>query len=125
MADYKTEVLELVNNPNCTFYKLYVDGKCDFDEFMEEIERNIADMKSMGAILNFMDALSATLLPGTKYNYIHDNRRKDLYEFKKRNLRVYVIDQRPDIYVVMGGYKANQKKDIAKFKERVKDFPHK
>ncbi len=123
MAQYTTEILELANNPNYTYYKLYVDGKCDFETFYEEIAKNVSDMKSMAAIIAYMDSLSAQILPGTIYNYIHDSRRKDLYEFKKKNLRVYVIDQRPNIYVVMGGYKGNQKKDIAKLKERVREFP--
>ena len=123
MAEYKTEVLELVNNPSYTYYKLYVDGKCNFDEFYEEVAHNVADMKSMAASIAYMDLLSAQLLPSTIYNYIHDNRRTDIYEFKKKNLRVYVIDQRPNIYVVMGGYKGNQKRDIANLKEKVKEFP--
>lgn len=125
MAEYKTEILELVNNPNYTYYKLYVDGRCNFDEFYSEVARNVADMKNMTAIIAYMDSLSAHLLPSIIYNYIHDNGRKDLYEFKKKNLRVYVIDQRPNIYVVMGGYKGNQKRDIANLKEKVKEFPKK
>lgn len=125
MAEYKTEILKLVNNPNYTYYKLYVDGKCNFDEFYNEVARNVADMKSMTAIIAYMDSLSAQMLPSTIYNYIHDNGRSDLYEFKKKNLRVYVIDQRPNIYVVMGGYKGSQKRDIANFKEKVKEFPQK
>ena len=123
MAEYETEILKLVNNPNYTFYKLHVDGKCNFDEFYEEVAHNVADMKSMAAIIAYMDSLSAQLLPSTIYNYIHDKARTDLYEFKKKNLWIYVIDQRPNIYVVMGGYKGNQKRDIANLKEKVKDFP--
>lgn len=123
MAKYKTEILDLVNNPNYTYYKLYVDGKCNFDEFYEEIAHNVADLKNMAAIVRYMDALSAQLLPSTMYNYIHDKKRTDLYEFKKKNIRVYVIDQRPSIYVVMGGYKSSQKRDIANLKEKVKEFP--
>lgn len=123
MTEYRKEILDIINNPDCTFYKLYVDGKCDFDEFYNNISRNLADRKSMDIIVYYMDSLSARLLPSTIYNHIIDNNRIDLYEFKKNNLRVYVIDQRPNIYVVMGGYKNKQKQDIAKFKNRVKDFP--
>ena len=82
MANYKTEIFEVTNNPQYTYYKLYVDGKCAFDDFLDEI--------------------------------------------KKNNIRVYVIDQRPDIYIVMGGYKRDQKKkDIPRLIRKTKDFPKK
>ena len=125
MSEYKTEILEIVNNSNYIYYKLYVDGKCAFDEFLKEVSRNVADKKNLEGIIAYMDFLNAQLLHNTIYNHIQDNDRTDLYEFKKKNLRVYVIDQRPEIFVVMGGYKVNQKKDIAKLKNRVKDFPQK
>lgn len=125
MTEYETEIWDVINNPNYTFYKLHVNGKCSFDEFYNEIVNNVANKKSMIAIIAYMDMLSAQLLPRTIYNHIKDNDRHDLYEFKKNNLRVYVIDQRPDIYVVMGGYKKNQKNDIANFKNKVKDFQNK
>ncbi len=125
MSEYKTEILEIVNNPNYIYYKLYVDGKCAFDEFLKEVSRNVADRKNLEGIIAYMDFLNAQLLHNTIYNHIQDNERTDLYEFKKKNLRVYVIDQRPEIFVVMGGYKVNQQKDIAKLKNKVKDFPQK
>ena len=123
MTEYDKAIFDLVNNPNYTFYKLYVDGKCDFDKFLDDINKNIADKKSFTAIINYMDSLSARLLSSKMYNHIHDNERADLYEFKKNDLRVYVIDQRPNIYIVMGGHKKEQKKDIAKFKNKTKNFP--
>lgn len=126
MADYKTEIFEVTNNPQYTYYKLYVDGKCAFDDFLDEIKKNVADMKNMKAIIAYMDSLSAQLLPSTIYNYIENGDRTDLYEFKKNNIRVYVIDQRPDIYIVMGGYKRDQKKkDIPRLIRKTKDFPKK
>lgn len=126
MTDYRAELFELTNNPKCTFYKLFVDGKCEFDDFIEEIKKNIADKRNMDAIIAYMDSLSAQLLPSTIYNYIKSGERTDLYEFKKKNLRVYVIDHRPDIYIVMGGYKSTQKKkDIPRLIRKTKDFPKK
>ena len=125
MTEYRTEIFDLVNNPDCTFYKLYVDGKCAFDDFLEEVMRNVADCKSMKAIIAYMDSINARLLPATIYNYIQSGERNDLHEFKKRNLRVYVIDQKPNIYIVMSGYKDNQKKDIKNLVAKTKDFPKK
>lgn len=126
MTDYRTELFDLTNNPNYTYYRLFVDGKCEFDDFLEEVNKNVADKKNMDAIIAYMDSLSAQLLPSTIYNYIESGERHDLYEFKKKNLRVYVIDQRPNIYIVMGGYKSTQKKkDIPRLIRKTKDFPNK
>lgn len=108
-----------------TYYKLYVNNKCYFDEFYEEVMDRVNEKKDMDAIVSLMDDLGAQMLPSVKFNYIHDPKRNDLYEFKKNKLRVYVIKQKPCIYVVMGGYKNNQKADIEKFKKRIKDFPKK
>lgn len=90
MSDYETKPYEDVNNPQYKFYKLYVDGVCQFDQFLDDIE---------------------------------DSRRNDLFEFKKDRLRVYVIKQKPDIYIVVGGFKGSQKKDIKLLKSLIKDFP--
>ncbi len=121
--EYKTEILDIVNNPAYTYYKLYVNDKCYFDKFYDEVLKNIADSDDMASIVSVMDRLNAKeMLPKSLFNHIKDAKMHDLYEFKKNRLRVYVIKQDPNIYVVMGGYKPNQKQDIANFKKRVKDF---
>ena len=61
--------------------------------------------------------------PKTKFNHIEDERRSDIFEFKKDRLRVYVIKQKPNFFVVIGGYKGTQKKDINVLKSKIKDFP--
>lgn len=126
MPEYSTKLFDLTNNPNYTYYRLFVDGKCEFDDFLQEVNKNVADKKNMNAIIAYMDSLSAQLLPSIIYNHIESGERHDLYEFKKKNLRVYVIDQRPNIYIVMGGYKSTQKKkDIQRLIRKTKDFPNK
>lgn len=126
MSEYSTKLFDLTNNPNYTYYRLFVDGKCEFDDFLQEVNKNVADKKNMNAIIAYMDSLSAQLLPSIIYNHIESGERHDLYEFKKKNLRVYVIDQRPNIYIVMGGYKSTQKKkDIPRLIRKTKDFPNK
>ena len=126
MPEYSTKLFDLTNNPNYTYYRLFVDGKCEFDDFLQEVNKNVADKKNMNAIIAYMDSLSAQLLPSIIYNHIESGERHDLYEFKKKNLRVYVIDQRPNIYIVTGGYKSTQKKkDIPRLIRKTKDFPNK
>ncbi len=61
--------------------------------------------------------------PATKFNHIEDSQRSDMFEFKKDRLRIYVIKQKPDIYIVVGGFKGTQKKDIKLLKSLIKDFP--
>lgn len=121
--EYKTELLDIVNNPNYTYYKLYVDDKCLFDEFVEEVSRSVKNMKELKTIYAYMDFLGAQLLPKEKFNSIEDGKRSDLFEFKTKHLRVYIILDKPYVYVVAGGYKVTQDKDIARFKKRIKGFP--
>ena len=71
-----------------------------------------------------MDSLTDQIrLPRTKFNHIDDNNRSDIFEFKKDRLRVYVIKQKPNVFIVIGGFKGNQKKDINILKSRIKNFP--
>lgn len=121
--EYKTEILETINNQSLTFYKLYVDDKCYFDEFVEEISDNERYTKELATIYAYMDFLGSHLLPEKKFNIIEGCGRSDLFEFKTKHLRVYVILVKPSVYVVAGGYKITQKKDIARLKKRIAGFP--
>ena len=125
MTEYKTEVLDIVKNPSYTYYKLYVNDRCYFEDFYNEVMEDVKGSNDMASIVGLMENLGAQLLPAAKFNHIHDAKRSDLFEFKKNKLRVYVIKQEPVISVVMGGHKNEQKSDIAKLKKRVKDFPKK
>lgn len=124
MSDFSTCPYEDVNNPQYRFYKLYIDGVCQFDDFIEEIERNKSDQKLFNQIVRYMDSISDQIrFPKTKFNHIESNDRSDIFEFKKDHLRVYVIKQKPNFFIVIGGYKNTQKKDIKNLKSRIKDFP--
>lgn len=124
MCKYSTQPYEDVNNPQYTFYKLYIDGVCQFDDFLKDLERNANDKKLFYYILRYMDGITDQIrYPKTKFNHIEDERRSDIFEFKKDRLRVYVIKQKPNFFVVIGGYKGTQKKDINVLKSKIKDFP--
>ncbi len=93
------------------------------DSLMKEIETNAQLKKDFAAIVRYMEMLSdRILLPKEKFRHIESDERSDLFEFKKGILRIYVIKQKPDVYVVCGGLKTNQKKDIQSFKKKIKDF---
>lgn len=123
MKDFKTERFDLVQNNQYNFYKLYVDGVCQFDTFMSEIESNKRYMDWFGYIIRFMEAISDQfILKEHQFRHIESNDRNDIFEFKKELLRVYIVKQKPNIYIIFGGFKANQSNDIKKVKKLVNEF---
>jgi hypothetical protein len=64
-------------------------------------------------------------LPPTKFRHIVGGKydRKDVYEFKSKHLRVYTLKVQPDFYIVLGGYKKGQEKDIAKIFNQFNQLP--
>lgn len=69
-----------------------------------------------------MELLGALPLPESKHRIIKDAEQRDIWEFKKNNIRVYVVKTMKEVYIVMGGYKADQKRDIERVKRRVQQF---
>lgn len=70
-----------------------------------------------------MDSLSpSNLLPKTKFWSIKCKKCKNVYEFKKNDIRVYVILERPDVFVILGAYKSNQDLDIKKIDKLFNGF---
>lgn len=120
---FVSEILELIHNPYYTFYKLRINGKCQFDEFLEKVNSVAIDKKTIYSLIALMDSFGMHKLPKTKFRQINVSPpRTDVFEFKKNNLRIYVILQKPDVYVVMGGYKNTQKQDVAVLGKRLKGF---
>ena len=116
-------MLEIVNNENgFVFYKLLIDDICHFDIFVEKLKNLPRDLKSLDSIYAYMDMFSKTLLPRSKFRSIKNVERKDIFEFKKDNIRVYVILQQPSVYVVAGGFKKDQKRDIGKLVKQIRNF---
>ena len=125
---YNIEKFELVKNQHFYFYVVSIDEKNQFKSFLEKVEKNTLDLKSLYKILSIMDYISPyTKLPKEKFRHIepsNDKERNDLYEFKDKSLRVYVIFQIPSIYIIRGGWKKDQAKDISKLKRKTKEFPN-
>lgn len=123
MAVFSTELLEIVNNENgFVFYKLLIDDICHFDCFVEGLKRFPREMKSLYSIFAYMDMFSSRKIPESKFRNIKNANRKDVFEFKKDNIRVYVILQNPEVYVITGGFKKNQKNDVERIVRQVKNF---
>ncbi len=121
MADCRFEEYDIIHNNAYTFYKLHENGKCQFDEFCSEIEREKECLGDLKSIIALMEQFSPQIqLPHKKFRHIEDKNFHDIFEFKKNKLRVYVVKQKPNIYIILGGYKKNQKKDIVKLKDKIK-----
>lgn len=128
---YSIQKFDIVHNQKCHFYKLLIDGKCQFDEFASEAEKIAINKKCLANIYSRMDSFDPDLkLPKEKFNHIEGekNNRKDVYEFKKNQLRVYVILIKPNVYVVYGAIKKgkkDQQRDIDRLFKAVNAFDEK
>jgi hypothetical protein len=123
MNDFRVELFDIINNAEYCFYKLYIDDVCHFDEFVETIKDLPREPKSLKGIYAYMDMFSSQIkLPKTKFRHIEGTDRDDVFEFKKDNVRVYIILQKPNIYIITGGLKKTQDTDVKRLKKQVKDF---
>lgn len=107
------------------FYKLFIDGNCEFDDFEAGIrnEGNLA--KELIKIQTRMTQISnLQSLPDAKYKPLRGC--KDIYtefEIKTENLRVYLFkEEKTGNVIVCGGKKSTQKKDISHFRNLKKAY---
>lgn len=118
---YQVRKFEPVNNSSYQFLEVAVNGK--FQEFVDNLKDERRDLKKLNAIYGYMDSLSpSNLLPKTKFRAIKSKKCKNVYEFKKNDIRVYVILERPNVYVILGAYKSNQDLDIKKIDKLFNGF---
>jgi len=124
MSNFALEELDEVKDGVLQFRKLKVDGKCLYDQFCKEVEKNPVEEKKLNKIRTYMNTLAESNLRLSKsmFNSIKDKGVVIGYEFKYDNMRVYVIKKDPNVYVVLGGYKKKQDKDIKSFSKIIKDF---
>ena len=120
---YQVRKFEPVNNSSYQFFEVAVNGKFQFQEFVDNLKDEQRDLKKLNAIYGYMDSLSSSnLLPKTKFRHIECKKCKNVYEFKKNDIRVYVILERPDVFVILGAYKSNQDLDIKKIDKLFNGF---
>lgn len=120
---YQVRKFEPVNNSSYQFFEVAVNGKFQFQEFVDNLKDEQRNLKKLNAIYGYMDSLSpSNLLPKTKFRSIKCKKCKNVYEFKKNDIRVYVILERPDVFVILGAYKSNQDLDIKKIDKLFNGF---
>ncbi|MDE6537284.1 MAG: hypothetical protein K2M13_04525 [Muribaculaceae bacterium] len=116
MEDFYLKKYEEADNPKLTFYKVYRSGKCDYDEFIENLNGKYKSLREeLGAIHAIIDKIGIIQLPPSKFRNIKGgkNDRKDIWEIKSKHLRVYLIRKEPDMFLLLGGIKTKQEEDIA------------
>lgn len=107
------------------FYKLEIDGECEFDEFCEALE-NTDEKKVLNTIYATMDSVAnLKLLPKTKFRELKGRKTSDKvkdYEIKKDAIRIYLFKDDKGNIVVFGGSKNNQKEDIARLRRLKEEY---
>lgn len=124
MCNFAVKLFESVRvDGRLKFYKLLENGKAQIDSFYDEICSDKKHEKDFNVILAYMDyvAVNDGLLPKEKINAIKEGDKEIAIEFKKNDLRVYCVKKAPSVYVILGGYKKNQKKDIDRIKRILKE----
>ena len=118
MKEYSLIKIEEIDGKQ-VFYKLAIDGVCQFDEYVNEIITDgqyIEEYTSL--VANMEDIANNNLLPKTKFRDITSSKKDKVkeYEFKTKHLRVYAIKNDAGKLILLGGYKNSQKKYINKFR---------
>ena len=125
-CEFSKELLTEIKNPNCRFYKVYKNGKCYYDEFLKSLTQP-SDINAFKALMAIMDRFDTDVLESKGIvNSVHGGKkdRKDILEFKRHDIRIYFTIQAPGVFVLMGGYKKDQKKmDIPNVFRRFNHMP--
>jgi len=93
MKEYSLNKIEEIDGKQ-VFYKLEIEGVCQFDEYVKEITKDgqyVEEYTSLIAIME--DVANNNLLPKTRFRDITISKKEKIkeYEFKTKHLRVYAI----------------------------------
>lgn len=124
---FTLEIFEHVSNPFIKFFIVSVNGKSLFVDFVNKLKQK-DDMDGLYSIISSMDNFGKKNIIFTEKKFRHINKsnkglRKDIYEFKGNNIRVYGIKSDSVFYILSAGWKKNQDKDIAKVFRLFNGFP--
>lgn len=91
MRTFATRLMEEIQGCQQTFEKLVVDDTCYYDEFENDIRKNIPYFKELKIVLTYMEMFAnGETLPKTKFRQLHVNiTGSTLIEFKSKHLRIY------------------------------------
>lgn len=125
---YKIEKIEILG-AKIDFFKLFINEKCLFDDFLKEVEKSGNYNKEIEKIKFIMNeiALNNYNIPSNWFKELVKNKNdiyKD-YEIRTNNLRVYLFKQEKTGHIiVLAGIKKpkEQDKDIEKMRVIKKEY---
>lgn len=115
MSIFAIEKLDVIKDGGAlSFYKVLISGVCLFDEFCKKTAKSTEGKKKLTKIYSFMNYMAENnnSLPESKFNSIKNKQKVFGYEFKEKDIRIYVLKKDPNVYIVLGGYKKNQNSDV-------------
>ena len=111
-----------------SFYKLIINGKCEFDEFCEsmmKVDKTKKILRKIYARLETIAQLKQTQLSSHKFGQLKRPKNDPYpdYEIKEKEYRLYFFkDKGSGKIIVFGGKKKNQKKDIERLRKIKKAY---
>jgi putative component of toxin-antitoxin plasmid stabilization module len=124
MVRFELKEIEEVNG-KIKFFKLIVDGNCEFDDFCKEIEKDGNLKRQLIQVQARMeDVADMKRLPKNKFRDITPKKESiKEYEIKTKNLRIYLFHEEfTGKIIVLAGKKSTQKKDIRRFRKIKKRY---
>lgn len=122
-----------VCNPYCKYYLVYGEnGKNEFEEMVNSHLKESAFVKEIHKLHAIMNMLHGNSLPWEKFHslpteYPKNGRAclRDLWEFKTKHLRVYVVKMDPskgdsDFCIIFAGFKTEQDNDLKFIRKKFK-----
>ena len=115
---HKFALNKITESGNNVFYKLVIDGVCEFDDFIDSVKANYeTEVIKIFWLANAI--VQGHIFPEEKLkNITPRNENISEYEIKTKHLRAYFIKISNDRIILCAGFKSNnrQQKDINHFR---------
>lgn len=123
MPIFELHKIDAIRTGKLRFLKLVEQKNCCYDTFVNEITTGKLnnfqkELKQIHARMQIM-AEKDEIMPKSWFNSIKAGKTVYAYEFKTKHLRLYCVKKSPNIIIVLGGFKKEQKKDINTLKRLI------
>ena len=126
MATFAVKHIDELERTKQAVFKLVRNGKCLFDEFAEEIEKdNNLSPELDELIANLESVANNERLPPQRYRILHLNSKLAFtpFEVKTSHLRMYLFrDDETGQIVLFGGKKGDQESDLERVDKLIKEY---
>jgi len=126
MSKFVVEVFEDVPGV-ATFYELIRNGKCQFDEFMDSLEKSGNMRSEFNGIFSIIDRVAKFKvnewdLPDTLFKELKGYGKVKDYEIRKNGIRIYLCRYLEGYLLILGGNKPDYLRDIAYMRKLKNEF---